>query len=353
MSERFNPIPETPKATSEKKELILETQEILDANGERIATMEMAYEPGSLSCGESLRSGEEVHGRALRELRIRNDAVTIDVLELANAKRHRVEVRVASEDLDNYSYTPNIATSPPLRNAVDVAVLLHELGHADQKHTKEYGSLLHRPPYNAEELEKMLDAFPGSREKLQRTEIEACKRIMAEHESAKREEDELGTAYYRLLHKDDKTEEELERLPAMEAQYLAARRRTEELERQPVEQFPDVVLLRMRVLEHDATRRALRWLHEMKKKGIDLLRPARVAARTTVAARFPEGSGTITPCEASLRTGLEEAETDISPQEELEAGLGTYGATKERLRGSYQGGIPSPGRVAKKPESRG
>lgn len=337
-------------AVQEKTELFVETRELFDANGERIAILEAAYDPALVETyTRTLRSNEPGFGRRLRELRLRHGGETIDVLELSNAKKHRAEVLVSAEDMESY-YCSHLgpATSPPLRNAVDIATLLHELGHADQQRTERYGKILHRPPVSVQELNEMLAMFPGMRGRIPESEIAACRRLMTEWEALKQTKRELASAYGKSLNQDGAADRE-ERISAVEALYQAAEKRVEEMERELIERFPDILLLRMRALEYDATRRALRWLHEMKKKGIDLLGPSHVSMTTSemyeiVKAR--ESGHEPGPCEASIRSALG-GMVEVSPEKELEAALETYGATKQNLRETYQGGIPTPHKKGK------
>lgn len=90
--------------------------------------------------------GEPGKARELRSFMILGEKdgnpVEIDLLSLFNP--HDVKVLVATEHLQNYSYDDEKkrVLAPPLETPLDVGVLLHELGHADQWHEERFKKIV-------------------------------------------------------------------------------------------------------------------------------------------------------------------------------------------------------------------
>lgn len=90
--------------------------------------------------------GETGKARELRSFVILGEKdgnpVEIDLLSLFNP--HDVKVLVATEHLENYSYSDERkrVLAPPLETPLDVGVLLHELGHADQYHEERFKEIV-------------------------------------------------------------------------------------------------------------------------------------------------------------------------------------------------------------------
>lgn len=140
--------------------------EYRDANGELqaegIVDLEVGEEPIDEELADAKRNGT---GRVLKRfiLRSRQEGrgAEFDVMRIANPEG--VEVIVADRPLKNYSYgdTSRRATSPPLNTPFDIAILLHELGHAGQYEDRREGEKTGREESKAE---KFLSAASWARD---------------------------------------------------------------------------------------------------------------------------------------------------------------------------------------------
>ncbi|MBU1032430.1 MAG: hypothetical protein ABII13_05440, partial [Patescibacteria group bacterium] len=96
--------------------------------------------------------------------------VEVDLLELAKAKQHDVKIVVAAKRLETYSYLyeKKQVNAPPLETPLDIAVVLHELGHADQHEDERFKEII--PLYYFAQqsrplgdLHKVAEAIPEAR----------------------------------------------------------------------------------------------------------------------------------------------------------------------------------------------
>lgn len=151
--------PPTSTEEREKAPVIRREVEFKDAEGRTLGRAEIELEDREVDVEyPSVSGGGPAKGRPLRSFVIvgerDGEQVRVDVLGLANP--HGVEVVVADEYLENYSYTDRKkrALSPPLNTPLDVGVLLHELGHADQFHERRFEKLV--PLYASERSKEKL-----------------------------------------------------------------------------------------------------------------------------------------------------------------------------------------------------
>lgn len=119
---------EISKETKEK-EYIEQEFEYRDVEGNLIAKaiVEMSQ--------EDVEGPEGVKDKVLKSFRLEGEkdgkSTSIDVLELANL--HKTKIILARGANYSSSFDKREIIAPPLESPIDVAILLHELGHADQE----------------------------------------------------------------------------------------------------------------------------------------------------------------------------------------------------------------------------
>ncbi|MBI2483063.1 hypothetical protein HYV74_02680 [Candidatus Uhrbacteria bacterium] len=127
-----------------ESEIIRRTVEYRDAHGTLQCTAELEYERKDRpvaemverKTGDNTKSEQIAWGRAqrVRSLVLVRPGTSERVDLLAMANPHKVPVYQVTERLGNYWYDllGKEVVVPPLETPVDIATLLHELGHADQ-----------------------------------------------------------------------------------------------------------------------------------------------------------------------------------------------------------------------------
>ncbi len=278
--------------------------EYKDASGKRIADVEAEL----LASGDMIEdpaSGEVVVAKRLASLKLTNpeDGRVFDVLAAFNAKG--ADVIVPERRIGNYSHgvlgTEAIVPSP--ESPLDLATMLHELGHVDQLEDPETmafsGFAGISKAFMVEGGMKALGATDVERIKGAQGHLKAVLAAVPEaHASADAEAvSALGSA---------STMEELEAAAA---------------------KLKDILALPLRMAERDATRRALQNLRRIREEaGIDLL--SKTLNPKGALASEAEG------CEAATAEGLDDADAyvNVSTVAAMKGDLKTYGAEKFRIK---------------------
>lgn len=129
--------PKNEEEQSRETEPIRRAFEYRDADGRLLGTAEATFDAASKPMPYlSAKDGAEATGRSLLSfvLRGEKDGARTEIDMLALAVPHGVEVVASDVPLANYHYEDEArrAFVPPLETPLDVGVLLHELGHAEQ-----------------------------------------------------------------------------------------------------------------------------------------------------------------------------------------------------------------------------
>jgi hypothetical protein len=139
----------TPETGKEEREAppIVRNYEYKDAQGRLLgrAELTLAPEPVDLPFARA-KDKQPTKGRKVLSfvLRGEKDGVPTELDILPFADPHGTEVIAADEHIENYQYEDDKGRAfvPPLESPLDVSVLLHELGHADQFRDARYQPLV-------------------------------------------------------------------------------------------------------------------------------------------------------------------------------------------------------------------
>ena len=254
----------------------------------------------------------------------------VDILAMANP--HGFKINMIRGDGMCLSPFKTI-TAPPPQNQLDLAVLLHELGHGDQTFEKKYQELdtvairqeqlkscLLYPDKPLIELlnsiaqlipigKEMLDKIPADTlrwlETVLKTEIKALDDETIQHSNTYHKLYEEYKALNQQLAESDPDEEQelidnlIKRLEEKEQEMMEIEQQDEETERKRKKieakikeiikqyQIAEILSLPIKLIEQDATRRAMNWLLQIKESGIDLF-PELLAETKTLRGREHE-----------------------------------------------------------------
>ena len=113
--------------TAQFKEVVKETYELKDKNGNVVCNAEVEFEP--------LAEDDKTEGkqRILKSFIIEKDGKFVDVLEIIGKDTYS-KIICDSNELANFkfSYDDKVVRIPPLTNLYGIAIALHEFGHAQQ-----------------------------------------------------------------------------------------------------------------------------------------------------------------------------------------------------------------------------
>lgn len=291
------PLPKTENPESRR-------YEYRDAEGKKIADVEAEFESAGDSADDPA-TGETVPAKRLKRLILTNpeDRRAIDVLAAFNAKN--ADVIVPEKRIANYSHGVLGAEVivPAPESPLDLATMLHELGHVDQLEDPETmafsGFAGISKAFMAEGGLKALGATDAERVKGTRGHLEA---VFAAIPEAREAADSEAVAA------------------------LASASTMEELEA-AVARLRGILALPLRMAERDATRRALQGLRRIREEaGIDLLSKTLNPKEALVS----EAEG----CEAAMVEGAEDpdAYVKVSTVAAMKGDLKTYGAEKFRIK---------------------
>ncbi len=152
-------------------EILHDRIELKNEKGEVVCIMDREIEAQKISDKRINRTG-----RRLKKVTLQHPTTgeKIDILALANS--HNTEILMSETHSMNYGFEQkaNVAFVAPIQTVIDLAVLLHELGHVDQFHDKTLEEVTQRAnpgPINRdpdlpgiEEVVKAREAFPFMRE---------------------------------------------------------------------------------------------------------------------------------------------------------------------------------------------
>lgn len=292
-----------------------------------------------------------IRGRVLRAciLHGEKDGKPKKIDLLHHIKIDTTEIFISSQRLSSYDYDndANRIVVPPLETLTDIGVFLHEAGHAKQHEEKRFEKVA-----DLYKIEK--DIFKKNRPldlELLRTVIveirevvpEIAHLITDEHlkefselwETIMQEkaEEERRHILFLGMHEKERDAEKKDtlrkNLDGVQKEIQGLDAELDELLREF--QIREIVMVATKILERDATRRALAWAREIREvAGIDLF------ARHVVPAQPTAKRGRTDRHLGSTADSLEKAsaqlmtETDIL--EDLKRGLQTYGADRLRMR---------------------
>ncbi len=278
--------------------------EYRDAEGKKIADVEAEFS-ASGDMVEDPVSGETVAARRLSSLKLTNpeDGRVFDALAVFNTKG--ADIIVPDKRIGNYSHgvlgTEAIVPAP--ESPLDLATMLHELGHVDQLEDPDTmgfsGFAGISKAFMIEGGLKALGATDAERIKGAQGHLEA---VFAAIPEARVAADAEAVAALESA----STMEELEAAAAL---------------------LRDVLALPLRMAERDATRRALQGLRRVREEaGIDLLSKTLNPKEALVT----EAEG----CEASTVEGVNDpdAYVKVSTVAAMKGDLKTYGAEKFRIK---------------------
>lgn len=290
--------------------------EYKDATGKKIADVEAEF----LASGDMVddpASGEVVVARRLASLKLTNpeDGRVFDVLAAFNGKK--VDVIVPEKRIGNSTAPSPMDASvvvPSPESPLDLATLLHELGHVEQ----------HDDP----EIMGMSEVAGTVRPYFAEDPVAAYRKNLSADGRTPSDEEVFRTAKkMRTLAalKRELPEETLQGYAGDIAAYEAAT----DLEalRGPAKALRELFALPLRMAERDATRRALQGLRRIREEaGIDLL--SKTLNPKEALASEAEG------CEAATVEGVEDpdAYVKVSTVAAMKGDLKTYGAEKFRIR---------------------
>ncbi|MBU1032428.1 MAG: hypothetical protein ABII13_05450 [Patescibacteria group bacterium] len=156
---------------AETKEVERKNYEYHDREGRIIARAMAEYLSERIPTAYSDVEGRPAFGRELRTLILKRESggqtIEVDLLELAKAKENGVKIVVAERRLENYlcNFDENRVDVPPLETPVDLAIFLHELGHADQIKDERFREIktlypLPKRSRSLDDLQKVVEAVP-------------------------------------------------------------------------------------------------------------------------------------------------------------------------------------------------
>ena len=224
--------------------------------------------------------GSDDGGHKLLSLKLRGlEGKIIDVMELANP--HKVDVLMKKNNVATYSdnfdeYGEAILTPFP-DDQVNLAILLHELGHADQKRDKEmkYAGRMYSHPL-PDKWYEVKPFFQALKEiSFLSAAVEAIEDKIEELKNLRKELDSIANRKDSRRDDDVRVQEEAMRLEKREM----------ELERRILIVEDSIKLHELMEIVHvacenDASARAMAWLKKIEEAGVNILSPQKVTQAT-------------------------------------------------------------------------
>lgn len=279
--------------------------EYMDAAGKKIADVE-AELSASGDMVEDPASGEVSPAKRVAKLILKNpeDGRAFDVLAAFN--RHRTDIIVPGKRIANYSHgvMGSEAIVPLPESPLDLATMLHELGHVDQYEDADFQEVA-----NFSGISK---AFFGG------MHLEALGG-MNDAETLRVAKGHLSAVFNAVP----------EAREAADAEAIAAFESATSLDelKAAAAKLQDILVLPLRMAERDATRRALQALRRIREEaGIDLL--SKTLNPKEALSSGEEG------CEAATAEGLEDPDryVAVSTRQAMRNDLKTYGADTFRIK---------------------
>ncbi len=294
-----------------------------------------------------LSEERSVAARSLRSLVLEGEKdgkpVKFDVLELAN--KNGVQIYVSAEKkADDYMYENelNLAVVPIPDNPIEMATLLHELGHGEQYHDErfeevgklyDYKNDAEKGPYYYR-LKPMLDevmkAVPEVNQVIDHDLVRQLDRL----DERRLADIQEGTRLVELLKEGGSDGKEnpldiLKRVNDLDEQ-VQATYRAQQLLMEEIG-LAELVSLPTKMLERDATRRAFEWMRTIRQKaGVDLFAPV-VAPEAPSRSTTKENSSGCASYAAGARQEGDRSLT-MTAKEDLQQALATYQADRLRFK---------------------
>lgn len=342
--------------TAEKNRGVAVSADVKEAVSDTLSSEIFEYydADGNLLCkAEATYTGENVAvekdkfkatGKVLKSFIIINAAgQRFDLLELANS--HNTKIVIAHErTVHSWSdREKNLLFVSPLETPLDIAKMLHELGHVEQAHDEAFAKLL--PLYGQEwsfddlqaitpeNFSRILDAVP---------DLESSKIIR----EIRKIIDRYKQVQAEILQADDAKHVELEN----ELDLLKAQMEALELKDVHLAGIPT------KIMERDATLRAFLWLRQLRKMtGVNLFKTIRVPLTNSMADQFSEEFRNGVLCDKSIHSEAAEnpdGTIKINALKEMRFALELYYAdtNSKRIRGTDgdAGVIPMAGMTPEK-----
>lgn len=205
-----------------EQELIIRKEfEYRDKDGKLIGVAVLELDNELLPATYPTNEGEPGKARVLKSFILKGEKAgkptEIDMLDLLGTREKGLTVHVAEQDLKNYCYQnePKRVTIPPLENPIDVAVALHEFGHAEQwseerfkKITPLYG-FFKNPPKSSKELKTILEAVPEGQKLLPEHSLEVLEAAEESRDDTRKKLDALSEQIDKLKKENREQEDKL------------------------------------------------------------------------------------------------------------------------------------------------
>ena len=338
-----------------------------ESHTEKVVSYEYRDADGEIIChARAILSAEKIDlpgkkglkGRKIESFTLSKDASggkAVDLLKLALSEEMNVPAYFVEGDKRTSEYVAShkYVMISSLETAFDVATVLHEFGHAEQDNTDPAYSALSETFVLARamgikrhdviryrHLQKLDEALPQLAPEMQKN----FDTVMREYKSVDEE-------YGRLDEAVDELKKELEIMRMNGGNNLPAAIREKELELERkmaalkaqielktvlLERISVVIKLPTKLLERDATARAIKKMHAIREENdIDLFKKAHLPAglKTALYEKWVGQSG----CEDSVAEGLKEVNDPASFYEQY--ALWTYYADDANMKKDY-GHIP-------------
>lgn len=229
-------------------------RELRNAEGRLVATMRVLL-------GEVVIEGR-FYGKQLLRLELvppptSGRSKSVDVMQIINP--HHVSVAVSDVTMPNFSFDRKMhsLSCPPLRSAIDLAVLFHELGHADQSQENAYQQVF-------DTVDKM--RFEASDESLR--EVVLFVKGIDKDAFEKKLEERRRIKEEMSIIEGDTQQQNAQPADDVRRHYRELEKELDALE----DEFELFARVPTKLLEQDAWKRAFEWLRLLRDQyGINLL----------------------------------------------------------------------------------
>lgn len=317
-------IPTEPKRENQA----VETHTYLDAEGKPSVVAEARMDEAQ---GEIAVKQKYAARRSAQELLAGKDPVVkarrLQEIELASPENGRVvklleslglqdiEVYVATERISNYYYEADTkrVIVPPLESALDIGIALHELGHADQYRDPRLEGLTGDAELT---VDNILAAVPEARAQFDADKIKGFFAKNQVLSALGREVGDLERAAAGGQPVD------VEALEAKRQEFLSLYQEVSKLEKEA--RVDDLLRLPQRILERDATARALVWARKLRAQGVDLLSAMRAPKEAGIGGMKDACTDSVD----QAAHGGDEGQIVTDIKTDLKDALKTYGADR-------------------------
>lgn len=165
-------MPGSEREKDREKEAERRTFEYRDRQNNLIGSAELELAPEEVEVPlDAYGKKEKGRGRELKSFVLRGkkggSETSVDVIALIN--RHKTKIIVANERLDNYAYLDkaNEAVVASPQTPLDIGVMFHELGHADQHHEERFDAVTPMYESGKSATADVLGTFADVRQKVE------------------------------------------------------------------------------------------------------------------------------------------------------------------------------------------